>query len=339
MLPLSAGNPSSPHELSVVVDLGGCLPLDAAVESQFVVPSPVQPQLPAVVGEGPEADARDELLGQGLVVPLELPPPAGVVGPSVDHADALPPAEPLEVPGEEAGPVVHVECLRPPPVPEGPPQRVHRLHGPVVEVGPGRHEVPGAVVEDREGVDSPHPGDPELVVVHLPEAVDVAALEPAVGLRLLQDTDHQAVPLQDAVDRAPGHLDPGPPEVGVDPLPAPHRVPPPHPEDAVLDPPRRLAGAPVRPAGPVPEARHALLAVPPGPLPQGPRGDPEEPTKVRCPRAPLEVLSHRPQPELHVRLDHGLAPPRRQDVLAPLAAACPGTLHVTRPLAVEAREP
>src|SRR4030067_3014596 len=141
MCPLSARNPLPPHELSVVVDLGGRLPLDAAVESQFVVLPPVQPEVPPEVGQGADPDLGDQLLEQGLVEPLQLPPPAGVVRSPVDDPDALLRAEPFEVPGDEAGPVVDVHRPRPPPVPEGPPEGVHNLPATVGAVGPAPHHV------------------------------------------------------------------------------------------------------------------------------------------------------------------------------------------------------
>src|SRR3990172_4433737 len=79
--------------------------------------------------------------------------------------------------------------------------------------------------------------------------------------------------------------------------------------------------------GPGEEARHALLAVPPGPLPQGPRGDPEDPAEVRCPRAPLDILLDRAQPEPDVVPDHGWSPPGATDVLLPYAATCVATYN------------
>lgn len=71
-------------------------------------------------------------------------------------------------------------------------------------------------------VDFPfHSGDSELVDIRLPERIDMVSLKPLERQGLLDDPDHETMPLQKAVNGAPAHLDPSTVKDGLDPLRSP----------------------------------------------------------------------------------------------------------------------
>ena len=67
------------------------------------------------VRQGTEPNAPHELLSQGLVEPLQLPSPLGMVGAPVDHMDTVLLAVAPELLRDEAAPVVFVDGLGRPP--------------------------------------------------------------------------------------------------------------------------------------------------------------------------------------------------------------------------------
>lgn len=151
----------------------------------IVSPAPVVKFLPEMT-ERSEADAPDERLGEDSVKPLELSSTSGVVGPPVDHGATQSRAVCSKLLGDATTPVVDLQSLGLAVTLERPPEVVRGLPGPLVKVGAGDHEVPGPNVEDGADVEVPRaPADSELVNAHLPEGIDVAALEPLEQLRFL----------------------------------------------------------------------------------------------------------------------------------------------------------
>lgn len=232
--PSAAPEPLLAHQLRVVVGFVRGGPADASVQPGPGVSPPPVVKFLTEMAERSVADPPDELLGEDSVEPLELSSIPGVVGSPVDHGDTPNCAVCSKLLGDEATPVVDVESLGLAATLEPPPEVVRGRPGLSVKVGAGHHEVPGPIVEDGVDVDVPtDPADSELLDVHLPEGVDVAALEPLERLRLLDESNHEPVALQDPVDRDPAHLDAPAPKDGMNPQGPPSGVPSPEMEDAI----------------------------------------------------------------------------------------------------------
>ncbi len=137
----------------------------------------------------------------------------------------------------------------------------------------------------------PHSRDAELVDVRLPQRVDVTALEPLERLGLLDDPNHEPVPLQNPMDGSPAHPDSPPAEDGVDPHRAPSGMPSPQLEDAIDQVAVHAVGASVGTAGLVPESFGAFLSVVSAPTTKGALGDPEDLADVGGANPSLQVLS------------------------------------------------
>ena len=200
----------------------------------MVVDLPPPAEFYAEVSQGSEVNPAHELLRENPVEPLKLPSSPRVVGSSVDQLDVVTLAELAKLLGDEATPVVHVDCLGLTAALEGPPEVVGGLASPLPPIASSHHQEARTIIQNRVDVDlSPHSCDAELVNVHLPERVDVVSLEPLERHGLLDDPDHEPVPLQQAVNRTPAHSDPSAGKDGVDPLRPPGRVSPPQLEDSI----------------------------------------------------------------------------------------------------------
>lgn len=274
-----------------MIDLVRPRPADPAVEAGSVVLRSPVVDFPTEVAERSEVYPSHELLGEDPVEPLELPSPSWGVQSPVGHRDASGGAELPELLRDETSPVVDVEGLGLAAGPERPPKVVRGLASLLVEVGAGPHEVPGPIVQDGVHVDvASNPGDAELVDIHLPEGVDVSALEPLEGDRFLDGADHEPVALQHPVDGDPAHPDPPPSKDGVDAEDSPRRVFSPQLEDSIDEVPVDAVRAVMSAPGLVPEALHTSLSVVSAPVAERPLGDSQELADLRGSYSPLEML-------------------------------------------------
>lgn len=184
----------------------------------MVVLTPPEVELPTEVAERVEVDATHELLGENPVKPLELPSTSRVVGAPKDHGDAPRFAVLAELLRDEATPVVDIDGVGLAAALQRPPEVVGGFPSSLSKVGAGHHQVSRAIVQDRVDIHVPSDaGDAELVNIHLPERVDVVALEPLERLGFLDDSDHEAMPLQDSMHRDRADLNSSPSENGMDP--------------------------------------------------------------------------------------------------------------------------
>ena len=290
--PPSAGAEAlSPHQFPVEVDLGRGLPSDPSVDAGSVVRSPPTVELSAEVPERTEVDPPDELLREDPVEPLELPSTPWIVGSAKDHRDASNLAVVAELLRDETTPVVHVDGLGRATVLERPPEVVGGLPSPLSEVGASHHQVSRTIVQDGVNVHvSSDAGDAELVDVHLPERVDVVPLEALERLGLLDDPDHEPMPLQHSMDRDRADLNAPPAEKSVEPQTSPGGVLPSEMEDPIDQVPVDPVRAMVRTPRLVPESLDAFFSVVSAPTPQRAVRDTEDPTDLRRTDPSFQVL-------------------------------------------------
>jgi hypothetical protein len=169
----------------------------------------------------------------------------------------------------------------------------------------------------------PDPSDTELVNIHLPERVDVPALEPSERLGLANDPHHEAVALEDPMDGAGADRDPSPTKEGVDAQGAPGGVLTSEGEDPVDEIPMGPIGAMEGTPGLVSKPTDTFLSVVSAPAPKSPTGDPEDPADLRRTNAPLEVLLDGLQSKANIFSDQSCPFPGRPYVLTIQAARCP----------------